>query len=176
MLKTEHTILRAARLEDIPSRFAWFNDPEFTRLYLGRSLPTSYEQVESEVKFSLQPLSLTGLMEFAIQTADGNRYIGNTFFRKINWQDRHAEYGIFIGPRELYGVRLGAEITKTMVEYGFRELGFHRIWLTVFAYNHRAARCFEKCGFAKEALFREVVFSGGVFNDVIGMSILEGKT
>jgi len=175
MLNTVHTLLRAARQEDIPSRFIWFNDPEFTRLYLGRTVPTSYEQIEGEVKFSLQPFSLTSLLEFSIQTIADERYIGSTFLRKINWPDRHAEFGIFIGPRELWGGQLGTEVTQTMIRYAFRELGLHRLWLTVLAYNHRAVRCFERCGFRKEAVFREVLYAGGIYNDVIGMSILEGE-
>ncbi len=175
MLKTERTCLRLPRLEDAQSRYEWFNNPEFTRLYLGRSLPVSFEQTENEVKFSQHATALSGHMELSIQALDGDRYIGNTFFRKINWQDRHAEFGIFIGIPELCGTRLGTEVTRFMLDYGFKELGLHRIWLTVFPYNHRAMRCFEKCGFKKEAVFREVIFGEGQFHDVIGMSVLEGE-
>jgi RimJ/RimL family protein N-acetyltransferase len=132
--------------------------------------------VENDVKFALQPVSYSGLMELAIQTIEDNLYIGNTFFRKINWQDRHAEFGIFIGNKKIWGSRIGSEVTQFMIDYGFRELGFHRLWLSVFPYNHRAVRCFEKCGFKKESVFREAIFSEGAFHDVIGMSILEGDT
>jgi RimJ/RimL family protein N-acetyltransferase len=176
MLKSERTYLRPTKADDIPHRYEWFNDAEFSRLYIGKSVYTSYEQVENEVRVAMQPTPYSGLMELAIQTVEDNRHIGNTFFRKINWQDRHAEFGIFIGTKDRWGSRLGSEVTKIMIDYGFRELGFHRLWLTVFAYNHRAIRCFEKCGFKKESVFREVIFSGGVFHDVVGMSILEGET
>jgi len=172
-LQTARTYLRQTRLNDVPTRFGWFNDPEFTRLYIGRPTPTSYEQVENEVKYSFQPMAYSGLMELAIETLHDNLYVGNTFFRKINWQDRHAEFGIFIGPRDLWGAGLGTEITKAMINHGFRELGLHRIWLTIFSYNHRALRYSEKCGFKREAVFRDAVFSGGEYNDVIGFSLLE---
>lgn len=175
MLQTARTWLRQTRLDDIPARHGWFNDPEFTRLYIGRPTPISFEQVENEVKFSLQPMAYSGLMELSIQTIENNHYVGNTFFRKIDWPNRHAEFGIFIGPKDLWGAGLGTEITQTMVNYGFRELGLHRIWLTIFAYNHRALRYADKCGFKREAVFRDAIFSGGEYKDVIGFSILEDE-
>jgi len=165
--------LRLPRLEDVSGRSTWFNDPEFTRLYLGRPTGTPYQQVEEEVRFAMLPLATSGLLEYAIETIAEPRHIGNAFFRKISWQDRSAEIGLFIGPRELWGKRLGSEVLTLMTAYGFRELGFHRIWLTTPSFNLRAIRCFERAGFRREGLFREAIFSGGVFNDVVWMSMLE---
>jgi len=173
MLKSDTVRLRLTQPEDAAARHVWFNDPDFTRLYLGRPAALRYRQVEEEVLLACQSTVASGLAELAIEIPDGNRYIGNAFFRRINWQDRHAEYGIFIGPHEYWGKRLGAEATRLMLAYGFQELGLHRIWLMVFSFNHRGLRCFEKCGFRQEGVFREVIYSGGVFQDVIGMSILD---
>ena len=173
ILRSERLYLRIPVLEDAPLRHEWFNDPQFTRLYLGRPTYITYKQIEEEVKFAALPASYTGMFELALLTSDNNRYIGNTFFRKINMADRSAEYGIFIGAQDLWGGHFGTEVTRIMVEYGFNELGFNRIWLTVLSFNHRAISCFEKCGFKNEGVFRKAIFSGGTFNDVYSMSILE---
>jgi RimJ/RimL family protein N-acetyltransferase len=174
MLRNERFFLRPTGPGDIPARHEWFNDPEFTRLYLGRPTLIPYRQVEDEVLYATSPMISSGLFELAIQMTDGNLYIGNTYFRKIDWQNHSAEYGIFIGSKEKWGMNIGKDATLMMLEYGFTELGFHRIWLTVFSYNHRAIKCFEKCGITKEGVLRGAVFSGGQFNDVIMMSILKG--
>ena len=92
--------LRPSSISDASLRYHWFNDAEFTRLYLGRPLFTSYRQVEDEILLSTYPTLSTGLYELAIQTVETNLYIGNTFFRKMDWQNRSAEYGIFIGDSE----------------------------------------------------------------------------
>ena len=174
-LQGSNISLRLPRLDDVPARNAWFNDPEFTRLYLGRPSGTPYAQVEEEVRFAMLPSASSGLLEYAVETTSEPRYIGNVFFRKISWQDRSAEIGVFIGPRDLWGKKLGSEALHLMVAYGFRELGFHRIWLTTPSFNQRAIRCFERAGFRREGLFREAIFSGGAFNDVVWMSMLESE-
>lgn len=171
-MNNEHVFLRPSNFQDASLRYNWFNDPEFTRLYLGRPGYTSYRQVEEEIMFSTYPSISTGVCELAIQTVDTNLYIGNTFFRKIDWQNRSAEYGMFIGNKEQWGKKIGWEVTKMMLEYGFGEFGFQRIWLTVLAYNCRAIKCFEKSGFQKEGVLRNAVFSGRQFNDVILMSAI----
>jgi RimJ/RimL family protein N-acetyltransferase len=173
MLESDPIRLRLTQPEDAATRHAWFNDPDFTRLYLGRPAALRYKQVEEEVLLACQPTAASGLAELAIEIPTANRYIGNAFFRRIDWQDRNAEFGIFIGPHEYWGKGLGSETARRMLSYGFQELGLHRIWLTVFPFNPRAVRCFEKCGFKREGIFRETVYSGGVFQDVIGMSILD---
>jgi RimJ/RimL family protein N-acetyltransferase len=173
MLKSDSLRLRLTQPGDAVTRHVWFNDADFTRLYLGRPAAMSYRQVEEEVLLACQSTVASGLVELAIEIPEGNRYIGNVFFRRINWQDRNAEYGIFIGPHEYWGKGLGADATRLMLVYGFQELGLHRIWLTVFPANPRGLHCFKKCGFKQEGTFREVIYSGGVFQDVIGMSILD---
>ncbi len=174
MMKNEHIFLRPTNFSDASLRYNWFCDSEFTQIYLGRPTLTSYRQVEEEILFATYPAISTGLFELAIQTVDTNLYIGNTFLRKIDWQNRSAEYGIFLGNKELWGKNIGLEVTQMMLQYGFAELGLQRIWLTVLDYNNRAIKCFEKCGMQKEGVLRRAVFSGGQFNDVILMSIIAG--
>lgn len=173
MIEGSRIFLRAVCPEDIPIRYHWFNDAEFTRLYFGRPSFTSYQQVEQDVTLAMAPTVNSGLLELAVQIKDGNVYIGNSYLRKINLLDKSAEFGIYFGNSPYLGMSFGKEATRLMLEYGFRELGLHRIWLTVLAFNHRAISCFEKCGFRREGVLREAVFSGGKFNDIYLMSVLE---
>jgi len=173
-MSNKHILLRPSSAADAPLRYQWFNDPEFTRLYLGRSTLTPYRQVEEEILLSSSTALSTGLFELSIQTIGDNLYIGNTFFRKIDWQNRSAEYGIFIGPRELWGKGIGREATMMMLNYGFAELGLQRIWITALAFNKQAIKCMEKCGFEGEGILRSAIFSSGQFHDVILMSRIAG--
>ncbi len=175
MINSELIFLRPSSLSDAYLRYNWFIDPEFNLLYLGKSLPVPYRQVEEEILLATYPAISTGLLELAITVKAENLYVGNTFFRKIDWQNRSAEYGIFIGDKSCWGKKIGSEVTRLMLKYGFSELGLRRIWLTVLAYNERAIKCFEKCGFQTEGILRSAIFSGGKFNDVILMSIIENR-
>lgn len=175
MMNSKHILLRPSSLSDAPLRYNWFCDPEFMRLYLGRPVLTSYRQVEEEIIFATYPAISTGLCELALQTIDTNLYIGNAFLRKIDWLNRSAEYGIFIGNKEQWGKKIGLEVTKLVLQYGFAELGLQRIWLTVLAYNCRAIKCFEKCDFQNEGVLRNAVFSGAQFHDVMIMSSIASQ-
>ncbi len=62
-----------------------------------------------------------------------------------------------------------------VLKIGFDELGLHRLSLGVFDFNHAAIRCYEKSGFVKEGLLRDVRKVEGAYWSLIEMSILENE-
>jgi RimJ/RimL family protein N-acetyltransferase len=67
---------------------------------------------------------------------------------------------------------LGSEATRLIVDYGLTVLGLHRIELTVYAFNPRAQRVYEKAGFRVEGTARDALRFDGAWVDAIYMSIL----
>jgi RimJ/RimL family protein N-acetyltransferase len=65
----------------------------------------------------------------------------------------------------------GTEITRLTLDHGFAA-GLHRISLTVFAFNPRAQRVYEKCGFVVEGRSREVLHRDGAWHDEYVMGVL----
>jgi RimJ/RimL family protein N-acetyltransferase len=59
-----------------------------------------------------------------------------------------------------------------MLAHAFRKLTLHRVALTVFEFNTRAIRAYQKCGFTVEGRARQAIFRDGRFWDEIHMSIL----
>ena len=59
-----------------------------------------------------------------------------------------------------------------MVDYGFRELGLHRISLGVYDFNPRAIHVYEKMGFKREGIMRDALYWDGEYVDEIMMSVL----
>ncbi len=112
--------------------------------------------------------------QFVIQIKDG-RKIGSVFLRDIDYHHKKAEYGIFIGDTEAQGHGYGTEAAKLILEYGFKELGLHKIMLRVLATNERAVRSYEKVGFRQEGYFKDDVFVDGKFEDVIFMAVLKSE-
>jgi RimJ/RimL family protein N-acetyltransferase len=51
---------------------------------------------------------------------------------------------------ESWGAGIATEAAKHLVDFGFRELGFHRIWATCLPENPASARVLEKLGMRKE--------------------------
>jgi len=60
-----------------------------------------------------------------------------------------------------------------MLRYAFEDLGLHRIALWVAAYNTRARRCYEKCGFRVEGIARENFQVDGEWQDDVLMAVLK---
>jgi RimJ/RimL family protein N-acetyltransferase len=57
--------------------------------------------------------------------------------------------------------------------HAFHDLKLHRISIRVLAYNTRAIRSYQKCGFLIEGREREAAFVNGRWHDDIIMGLLE---
>lgn len=167
MIHGERVRLRAIEREDIPRFLKWLNDPGVRR-YLGMYLPLSRAQEEGWFE---QHLKDEGSRVFAIETMEGE-HIGNIGLHDINWKDRCADLGIFIGESDFWGQGYGTDAVRTLLSLAFEEMGLHRISLRVFDFNHRATRCYQKCGFRQEGCLREAHFTAGHYHDVLLMGIL----
>ncbi len=88
--------------------------------------------------------------------------------------DRNAEFAIYIGDPQYKG-KGRLEATIDTLGFGFYNLGLHRIQLKVLTENTIAISLYEKIGFIKEGIIREVVFKNNSFKDEISMSILKNE-
>jgi RimJ/RimL family protein N-acetyltransferase len=88
---------------------------------------------------------------------------------------RSWEFRILIGHPEALGHGIGTDATRLVVDWGFKRLNAHRIWLGVNAENVGAVKCYEKVGFKREGVLRDEIFCGGKYVDAIRMSILESE-
>ena len=90
----------------------------------------------------------------------------------IDWKNRKAVQGIFIGEKEYWGRGYGSDAIRALLGFAFREMNLHRVYLSVYDYNERAIRCYEKCGFRHEGRLRKARFSDGRYHDELMMGIL----
>jgi aminoglycoside 6'-N-acetyltransferase len=91
---------------------------------------------------------------------------------------RHLEtaegvYGVdlFIGEPELWGRGIGTQALRAMVGYLFGALGARRVIIDPQTSNHRAIRCYEKCGFKKVKLLPRHELHEGEHRDCWLMAI-----
>ena len=162
--------LRAIERSDIPAFVRWFNDPEITQ-YIKMFMPMSLAQEE---RWFGAHLDLADSHILGIETPDG-RLIGNLGLHDINWKDRKAVLGIVIGEKDCWGQGYGTDAIKTMLSFAFAQMNLHRISLTVFEYNARALRCYEKCGFKAEGRLRRAHFHDGRYYDELIMGVLSDE-
>ena len=113
---------------------------------------------------------------FSIRALDDNRLLGDIDIDVINnWGSRDAFVGLGIYERENWGKGYGTDAMRLIVQFGFIELNLRRITLTVFEYNPRAIRSYEKCGFQVEGRMRGRILKDNKRWDLLFMSILRDE-
>ncbi|MBT2401991.1 GNAT family N-acetyltransferase, partial [Streptomyces sp. ISL-100] len=72
-----------------------------------------------------------------------------------------------------WGKGYAADAARTMISFGFRELGLHRISAAIGPDNLPSIKLVEKLGFTREGVLRDHVFTNGAWRDSILFSVLE---
>ena len=79
---------------------------------------------------------------------------------------------IRIGETSYRGRGFGTQALRLLIEHARKDLGLHRIELTVFPENAPAIRSYEKVGFLLEGMKREAAFIDGRWLDVAIMGLV----
>ena len=171
MIYGDRIRLRHVEREDLPQFVEWLNDPE---VYQGLSMHTPLSMAEEENWFEnilKGPIDERPLVIEAMED-DEWRMIGNSGFHNLDWRNRNAELGIFIGDKTYWDQGYGTEVVGLLLRHGFSTLNLYRIFLRVFEDNSRAIRAYEKAGFIHEGRQRQAEYHDGQFHDVLFMSVL----
>jgi len=163
--------LRAVDVDDVDNFVTWLNDEE-VRQYLSMTLPFNKTR-EKEFVDGLYKDDNNIILGIVLK--ENNSLIGNIGLHKISSTHRNAELGIFIGDKRQWSKGYGTEAMKLVINYGFDQLNLHRIYLTVFDFNVRAMKTYEKVGFKKEGAYREHFYRNGKYCDVYCMGILKSE-
>jgi RimJ/RimL family protein N-acetyltransferase len=157
----------------LPRYAEWLNDWEVRR-FLAPNLPQPLTIQDEEDWFNRQRNDQDS-RHFSILTLAQGQLVGNCGLHQIDWSNRHAIFGIFIGDKNYWGKGLGTDATRTLLRYGFEEAGLQRIELEVFSFNPRGIRVYEKCGFKLEGIRRQALFREGAWHDEHIMAILRDE-
>ena len=163
--------LREYREEDLKLAQEYLNDFEIKK-YLFPMTPFPLT-LNDEKKWYEKVSFLNENYEFAIEALDKGIYLGGCGLKNLDWKNSHTEVGIFIGLQEYLGKGYGTEAMNLMINFIFMEMGLNKIKLDVYDFNQRAAACYEKCGFKKEAVLKNEIYRNGRFSDIIRMSIFK---
>jgi len=148
----------------------WELDTEYNRLEdSGPAFPPMAARLRERIE-RYEPRGSS--FAFTIHTLADDRLIGIIDLDVTHWVNGDAYVGIGIGERDLWGKGYGTDAMRVMLRYAFRELNLHRVTLTVFEYNPRAIRSYEKAGFVVEGRLRGWINREGRRWDMIHMGIL----
>ena len=173
ILKGELVRLSALDAEELSKAFArWGRDSEFKRLLDSNAIhlnsqKASQKWLEKEIEDQK-----SNQHWFSIRTLDGDKLLGDIDLFVHNWSGRDAFVGLGIGERDFWGKGYGTDVMRVILRYAFTEVNVRRVTLTVFEYNPRAIRSYEKAGFRHEGRLRGLLNREGKRWDELFMGIL----
>lgn len=97
-----------------------------------------------------------------------NSCIGTIGLKNIDYFNSNAELFISIGEASQKYLG-GTDAVNTLVDFCFKHLNLHKIYLHVFESNKRAIRCYQKAGFDIEDKLLEHHFGQGKYETVLVM-------
>ncbi|HNX01866.1 MAG TPA: GNAT family protein, partial [Candidatus Cloacimonadota bacterium] len=168
-LTGERVFLSPHNPEDYERFAEWVNDPE---ICISMNILPQIYSMEKEREI-LQKFSSTDKgYHFAIIDKETGKPIGGTALLDVDHIHRKATFGIFIGDRNYWNGGFGTEATKLVLDFGFNILNLINIDLHVIAFNARAIRCYEKCGFKQVGIRRQGYFVAGQYHDELIFDLL----
>jgi RimJ/RimL family protein N-acetyltransferase len=165
--------LREYRKDDVELAQQYINDPEVKR-FLSPGIPYLLP-LHQEEKWISSISASADTYSFAIETLNDGQYIGGCGVNKIDWKNRVATVGIFIGNKDFWGKGYGTDAMQVLISFIFNQMNINKISLHVYSFNPRAIKCYEKCGFKQEGILRQEMYRDGQYHDIHAMGILRGE-
>jgi RimJ/RimL family protein N-acetyltransferase len=149
----------------------WNNDPK-VRHYARMVMPTTPEDIQKW----FEPRVGSGMRDvvfFVIYHKEDKIPIGTIGFFQINWINRNAQISAIIGEPNYWGKGIVGEAAKLLINYGFTELNFHKVYAGVFNPNKRSLRAAEKLGFKQDSVRKEDLYVDGIYVDTHGFALFK---
>jgi len=143
---------RPLEQKDLDDRVRWFNDKQITQ-FLGSSVQQGTTMKKQEYWFK-NARKQGNIKTFVIE-ADG-KAVGNVALTDISPINENGGLFIVVGEKEYHQKGIGTFAIDYITDFAFKELNLHQVWLYVCEENVPAIKLYEKCGFEKEGLLRDM--------------------
>ena len=168
-IKTARLVLRPFDASDAPRVQQLAGDREVA--YNTLRIPHPYPDGEAEAWIRGQEQAIAeGSYQFAI---DDGMLVGGIGLHVTKPFDR-AEIGYWLGV-PYWGRGYVTEAVAAILEFGFEELGLHRLYAGYFSRNAASGRVMEKNGMKLEGTLREHVKKWDEYVDIVYYGILRSE-
>ncbi len=164
-LRTARLCLRELTLDDAPAVFRMRSNPR-VMAHLPRPLHTNVEESRALLERIINDFHQENGISWAICLPDNPELIGNIGLWQLDKPNHCAEIGYMLHC-DHWGLGYATEALAAVEAFGFREMELHRIEGHVGPEHTASIRVLERCGFQKEAHFRENCLWEGRFLDTL---------
>jgi len=161
--------LEAATPEDLPLFCGWLADVEVNRYLSMQNVPSAKQEEEWYEATAASHHDV----HWAVR-AEG-RTVGVSSLNGIDWTNRHARSGMFLGDRSVWGRGYASEAVRLRTAYAFNELNLERLESESIAQNIGMHRALEKSGYQKIGRRRHMFYRGGQWLDMYIFELLRDE-
>ena len=172
-LQTERLRLRSHRKSDLPSHYALMSDPE-VMYFLQDIMCRTTEQAEATLAMAMEEISAADrtCTFLCVETPQGER-VGEIGYTKNTGTPagKVVTMGYFFNKR-FWGKGYATEALAEVLRFAFEEDGVYRVCCGCNAENTASERVMQRCGFTKEAHFKDHTWLDGTWHDRVEYRML----
>ena len=163
-LETNRLCLRRFELADAPAVQALINDPDVTGNLMDVALPFTLDDARAMIVRSHETSESGAAYVFAVVRRSNDDLVG--YCDLLVHQDHlRGEITYWIG-RPYWWQGYATEAAKSVIGFGFEELGLNRIFAHVLKRNEAAAHVLQKAGLIYEGTHRQGARKDDLYEDV----------
>jgi len=173
VLKTRRLVLRQVTMRSAPWYFEHFNTKEIIEGQ-DHGGPRDLSEARAELKlYFMDNFRRRSGIRWGITLRDDDKFIGSAGFYKWIQPERYqAEMGYDLDPA-FWGKGIMTEALSAIIQYGFDQMGLHRIEVLISHQNKRSQKLIRRLGFKREGVLRDHYFVEGRFSDDVIFSLLK---
>ena len=164
--------------EDFKQLIEWMNSEHLITNWAGSlfKFPLTEDSLDWYIEDTNNPDESDAFIYRAVDVKTG-KTVGHISLGSVSEKNRAARISrVLIGNTSERGKGYCTGMINEILKIGFGDLKLHRVSLGVYDFNHAAIRCYEKSGFVKEGLMRDVLkYDENTYWSLIEMSILEDE-
>lgn len=160
IIETERILLRQFKESDLENVYKGLSHPEIIRYY-GVSYPTLESAKKQMDFFAKIEKNQTGIW-WAICSPGDETFYGAGGLNSLNKEHRKAEIGFWL-LTDFWGKGIMREAMPIICNYGFENLGLHRIEGLVETNNINCKRTMAKLDFQHEGTMKDCEIKNGEF-------------
>lgn len=158
--------LRLVQEADLPMLLNWRNHPDVRRFMYSQHEISLVEHTRWFAGASVDPTRHLLIYQVADQP------LGFVSFRQLRGAPV-AEWGFYLAPDAPRGT--GSALGRAALDYGFTQLGLHKVCAEALGYNERSRHFHAKLGFVQEGILRDHYFDGSRYHAVHCFGLLASE-
>lgn len=170
MLKGKYVGLRAIEEADLPTLLSWRNDPSLRKYFREYRELNSTQQKDW---FNSKVNNDLCTRMFSILNLETDELLGACGLCYIDWINRSADFSIYLGYQSIYlDQQLATDAAEIMRRYAYTELGLHRLWAEVYAFDLVKIAFFHQLKFVLDGTHRQTHWHDNQWSDSLFFSHL----